>query len=278
MSGFIEIAEGTGEPRQVELLGPTSVGAGPGADVTIPGSALAPRHLTLEPSDGGCLVVTLPEATLPLLVEGMTHEGGLVPWGAELSVGDVRIRLLGERLASARPSPVLLLAPFAIGVAIWAIGTAPDRTEVPTAPAAPELLVELPERCRSEGANTRHLAEREAAAALARQQRYPFDASEGVAAVRLFTHAARCFSAAGQATEATANERRAAALRARVEGDYDTARFRLSRALANQDLDLAISESQLLLSLLDGRSDPYVDWLIMLGRRLRLAQARQEPG
>lgn len=275
MTSYVEIAAGAGEPTELPLSAPVVVGSSSSADVSLPSSGLAPRHLTLSPADGGCLVAPTPEATAPVLVEGLPHEGGVVPWGVTLTVADVSIRLVGERTPTARPSPIVLMSPFILGVAIWALTTSPETTEIPTAPEAPAIFGELPTRCRSEGANTFHLGSREAAAARSRQQRYPFDAREGVPSVTLYLHAARCLEVSGHADEAQELDARANALRERVEGDYDTARFRLSRALSNGDHELAISEAQLLLSLLDGREGPYVDWLILLDRRLRLAVARE---
>jgi len=277
MERFLEIITESEQPRMVPLTGPTVVGSGDRAGLRIEGyDELAGEHFEIEPSDVGCDVTLMRDAPTPILVEGIQHEKGVLPWGAEVVVGRVRIRLLGEKKAGAtRPSPVLLLAPVVLGLALWMLSSGDGGGAIPVAPAAPEVFAELPTACDESGAPSHHRAQRDEAAADARRQRYPFDARDGAAAVRLYASARFCYSGAGYANEAASVERRGAQLRQRVEADYDTARFRLGRALSNENWGTAISEAQLLLALLEGRDDPYVEWLIIIERRLRLAETAQ---
>lgn len=277
MQRFLEITTEAEDPRMVPLTGTMVVGSSANADLTIEGcDELASEHLSIEPSDVGCRVSLLRDAVTPILVDGMHHADGVLPWGAEILVGRVRIRLLREeKTAAARPSLVLLLTPVVLGLALWMLSTSDGPDAIPEAPPAPEIFAELPTRCDEGGTPSHHRAERNEAAADARRQRYPFDARDGVAAVRLYTGSGFCYAGAGYSEEAASVGRRATQLRQRVEGDYDTARFRLGRALSNEDRGTAISEARLLLALLEGRDDPYVEWLILIERRLRLAEARE---
>jgi hypothetical protein len=219
-------------------------------------------------------VEVLPDAPAPLLVEGQPHERGVLPWDADIQVGRLLVRLVREREAQrSRPSLVLFIAPLVLGFALWSVFSEAEDTTLPAAPEPPELFEEAPSRCDTGRAPAHARAERDEAAARAKLERYPFDRRDGVEAVALFRHAHVCFSASGDSAGAARVEGRAERMEARVTADYDAAVFRLSRALTHEDWPTALDQAQALLELLAGRADPYVDWLTMLERRLRVRQA-----
>jgi hypothetical protein len=86
--------------------------------------------------------------------------------------------------------------------------------------------------------------------ASSRAERYPFDASEGVAAVRLYSEAAACFRASGEAALAQAVAAEAAPVRARVDSDYVALRLDLELALAGGDHLRALTAVRALMPLL----------------------------
>lgn len=276
MTLLVEIVTEGSEPRAVEVTGQrVTVGSGPRAELVIDGAGLPDEHFAVEPHEDGCRVVLLAEGP-PLLAEGRPHADGVLPWGTELGAGGARVRLVrGAAAAPRRLSPILLLGPVAIGVALFAALSDDAVDAIGRPPEAPPLLEPEEPSCQSGASPARHRAERDEEAAAAKGQRYPFAPADGVEAVRLYRHAAACFAATGDLEGRERASERARRVAQRAEADYDTARFRLERALARQDWPAALVEAQTLLAFLGGRRDPYVEWLTMLERRLRLAGAAE---
>ena len=171
-------------------------------------------------------------------------------------------------------SPVVIAAvPLTIAFVLWTVLSEGDAEARATPPVAPELFgTELP--CPFAGEAAGFQAARDEAAGLARLERYPFDARDGIHAVELLRRAAMCHRAAG--VDAAAENARMLALRAqaRVERDYRMGRFRLERALANRRTSDALIESGWLLDLAGHRSGDWIDWLRDTQRALRGARGR----
>ncbi|HJL14934.1 MAG TPA: FHA domain-containing protein [Sandaracinaceae bacterium LLY-WYZ-13_1] len=273
--GYLQItSDPSGEPIPLETERAV-VGSGPEADIRLPAeSGLAAAHFELEPREVGCRVRSLPGVS-PAQVEGMPHEDGVLPWGAEIHVGASRLRLVreaddGQR---ARPSLVMILAPFILGFALWSILSESDRAAIPEAPSPPALFADERTSCDGGEAPARAIAVRDERAGRAMIERYPFDPAEGVQAVARLRHAAACFRAAGdRESESRVTERRTE-LEERVRQDYGEARYRLGRALARRDYQAALHQTRRLSALLSDRPGTYQEWLTTLERRLRLRQA-----
>lgn len=103
-----------------------------------------------------------------------------------------------------------------------------------------------------------------------KRERSPFDVRDGVAAVPLFQQAAACYQVGGEPD--TAKEMQAAAdkMKKQLEEDYRAHQMRLIHSLDVKDLRTAQREVKVLLAMLQGRNDPYVQWLGNLERRLKL--------
>lgn len=270
----IEVLSELGEARAISAEG-SRVVVGATADVAIEGHELAGEHLAIEPDEDGCRVTLL--AGAPFLVEGLAHDGGKLAWGTEISIGALRLRLAREaRAVRSAPSPIVLSAPIVLAGALWIAFSGPPAGGIPAPPPPPALFGEEEARCDTGAAPAHHRAERDEEAALAKSQRYPFAPGDGVEAVRLYRHAAACFAASGDEPAARRARARATSMERRVTADYSTTRFRLERALERGDWASATAEASVLLELLAGEADPYVEWLATLERRLRLAQTRAD--
>ena len=86
-------------------------------------------------------------------------------------------------------------------------------------------------------------------------ERYPYDPSDGIAAVHRFQEAESCYRAAGLADRARMVEQRASGRIARIEVDYASSRLVLQNALESEDWALALSEIHRLLRLTEHVGD-----------------------
>jgi hypothetical protein len=172
-----------------------------------------------------------------------------------------------------KSSPIILLAPVVMGFAMWMLFSEEDADAALNAPSPPELFSDHVD-CNAQGSPAHHHGERREQTALASSERYPFAPGEGVRAVVAYSEAAACYAASNDALGARRAREHAAELQTRTIQDYRSARLRLDHALREQSYGDALEETELLLSLLQGRNDPYVEWLTNLERQLRLAQSR----
>lgn len=274
--GFLQILSER-DSRLIELPeGGAVVGSSPHANLQLGGyPSLGGAHFFVEPREEGCRVRTLDGAPAPVRVEGLQHLDGILPWGAEIEAGGLRVRLVRQfdQPRRQRPSLLVWIAPLVLGFALWSIFSEADERGLPSAPEPPALFMERAASCQSGQSPAHARAVRDEVAALAKLQRYPFDPHDGVEAVHLLRNAHACFVASGDARRAEQAQRRAEQIQGRVTADYDAARFRLSRALMQQDWASALEQIRIVRSLLSDRADPYTDWLTILERQLRLRHA-----
>lgn len=174
-------------------------------------------------------------------------------------------------------SPLVIAAvPLTIAFVLWTVLSEGDAEARATPPVAPDLFgPEMP--CPFSGEAATFQAQRDEAAGMARLERYPFDATDGVLAVELLRRATACHRAAGVDASAEASRMLALRAQARVERDYRMSRFRLERALANARTRDALIESSWLLSLAGHRGGDWIDWLRNTERALRVRRARPTP-
>jgi hypothetical protein len=113
-------------------------------------------------------------------------------------------------------------------------------------------------------------------AARAKQERYPFDASEGLAALQRLEAAAACFDAAGTPADAIRIRSVRDAFQARLNGDFSALRLRLQLALDQERTGDALGATRALEALVAPLGETsYRSWLLALRQHLEQQRARR---
>ncbi len=170
-------------------------------------------------------------------------------------------------------SPVTWLALVAaVPLALYVLFGDELRTKRERIPdGAPGLFEAAATTCRqSEKDEALALAFDSLTLARGKRERSPFAVQDGVAAVPLFERAAACFRQGGQESLAEDALAAAADLSARLTDDYRVHRVRLEHAVDTGDDKSALREVRVLRSLVDGKTGPWVEWLVAVERRLTL--------
>ncbi|MBZ0116633.1 MAG: hypothetical protein K8H88_06555 [Sandaracinaceae bacterium] len=279
MDAWVEIIreDGTLERQRIEGEKVT-VGRSPAAGIPIPDArTLEPEHLLIAPRAEGCWVAIAQGAQVQAKVRGQPFEHGMLAWGTELELGSVKLRVTDslpkeKKADGQKTSPLSLVAlVIALPVLGWLLlgGPEEDIDATPSAPP-PELFDERIE-CPTQGGGTaRNRADRDAEAAIAKSERYPFAAQDGVQAVRLYRQAQACYTALGATEEAQVMAREATLMQRRMEEDYRTHRLRLELSLSQERFPDALLETRALIEILRHKNHPYVTWLRQLERQLQL--------
>lgn len=243
----------------------------------------APEHLLFSPRSDGCGLIVARGVATPTLVDGQPFERGLVPWGATISVGQVKLVIHdGKKTRKAaqegdkkeeKVSPVLLIAaavivPFALYQSFQdPANSAPGRVQTPP----PALFDDFPQACAQRDPNlVRSTAEESARVALSKAERMPFRTQDGIEAVNYYAGAAACYRAVGDTRAADLALRQANTLKVRLEDEYRAHQFRLERALEQQRTEDALFETRMLTALTSHRRGPYLQALNTLERQLTL--------
>jgi len=261
------------------------VGTASKCQVVIDLPEFAAEHLLISPRSDGCGIIVARGVATPTLVDGEPFERGLVPYGATITIGQVklvptdgtRVRHTSEKEGDGKKdekvSPVLLIAaalviPFALYQSFQdPASSAPGRVQQ----AAPGLFDEFPSRCAQTDATlVRSAAEESARIALSKAERMPFRTQDGIEAVRYYAQSAACYRGIGEARAAELALRQANALKARLEDEYRAHQFRLERALEQQRTADALYETRMLTALVAHRPGPYLTALNTLERQLTL--------
>lgn len=269
--GFLEVHIPSGTPERHELLATRSlVGAGPEATVRVsPGSRFAAVELELEIQPNGVLVRT-PGASASIVFQGTSFSIATVPWGDEIFVKGVRLTFLAATAKHSRPNPVLLIiAPLAlllVGVAAFqSLGT--DDT-LAREVEAPSLVDEARPCVQTNPQDAAHQAREAEHAALAKQERFPFDARDGVEAASLLGQARACFATAALEPDRARVESELAQWSERLRQDYAALQLKLRVALDNDRREDALDACLGLEALLGSRPDsPYRQWLQSVRRK-----------
>jgi len=280
MDAWVEIIREDGSLERQRLEGErVTLGRSPAATIPIPDARdLEPEHLMIAPRADGCWVAVAQGAQTPVRVRGEVFEHGILGYGTEIEIGNVRLKLTDELPKEKKDpddkpvsKPILIAAFIAIPLVGWMLLSGPDADIDATAPAPPPPLFEETVPCPTTGA-ARHRADLDAEAAIAMSERYPFASQDGVQAVTRFQRARACYRAADAQQEAQIMEQEAARMRARIEEDYTTHRLRLERSLEQGRLPDALLETRALIDLVRHKEgDPYLNWLRQLARQLQLA-------
>lgn len=277
MEAWVEITrpDGTTERHRIEGEQVT-VGRSPTAGIPlVNASDLEAEHLLVAPRPEGCWI-SVAEGASPATARGEIVRAQVVPWGTELRLGSVQLRVTDKptptRSAGGQVSwPVLIAAFVGIPLAGWMLLSEPEG-ELPTeAGAPPPALFDPVGECSESGPGALHVAREAAEGGSHKSERYPFAAQDGVQAVELYAIAQACYQAAGRSSDARRIRRERETLVQHIEEDYRTHRLRLERALRFQRWEDALREARALGALTVHRQgDPYVTWLMLLERRLQL--------
>ncbi len=275
MDTYVEVlrADGSSERHRIEGEQMT-LGRSPAAGITVTGvDELEPEHLLVAPRSDGCWVAIAKGARVGAVVRGAPFEHGLLAWGSEIEIGSMRLRVSdvvpGAKKEQKVSTPVALAALVGIGLVGWML-LSDNGGELPeTAATAPPLFGALP-TCGSDGPAALHGAREAAEAAAAKSERYVFSAQDGVTAVSLYGRAQVCFGQAGAAAAARRMSTEREAMTRRIDEDYKTHRLRLERSLHHARFPEALVEAHALRALTRHLEGPYVDWLMLLERRLQM--------
>lgn len=279
MDCWLEITreDGTLERQRIEGERVT-VGRSPSAGIPIPDARdLEPEHLMVAPRADGCWIAVAQGAAQPI-VRGEPFQHGMVAWGTELEVGSVKLKVT-DRLPKEKKDPSdkpvsapVLIAFFVIVPLVgWLLLSEGDAGLDLSPTAQPPALFDDEVPCPASGGPARHRADRDAEAAIARSERYPFESQDGVSAVNLFMRAQSCYRAVQATEEAAMMEREGELMKRRIDEDYRHHRLRLERSLEQERHPDALIETRALIELMRHREQhPYLLWLRQLARQLQL--------
>lgn len=278
MAYCLEVQAPTRAAEQHELKpGVVSLGSGDQADLRVGAASLAPLHLSLEVQLTGVIVRVVEGATSGVLYEGIEQREATVGWGAEVFVAGVRLSFLADDVATRRTNPLLVAA---LGVALvilaWqGASTTADSDEQSSVVEPPSLAQPATPCPEVEPTVAAQRARGDELAARAKQERYPFDASEGLAALQRLEAAAACFDAAGTPADAIRIRSARDAFQARLNDDFSALRLRLQLALDQQRTGDALGATKELEALVAPMGEtPYGSWLLTLRQRLEQKRAR----
>ena len=244
----------------------TVVGSSPDADLYLPLEEISERHVLLAPRQGACWVSVARNVPVPVLLAGVAVDNQEIPWGTELDIGTVTLRI-GEPTETAQKREkkhlrwlYLASAAMLLLAAMWLLQRQPMYPPKQVA-SAPELFGAGQQECSAAPEAGLTQASELRRAAQNYWQRYPFDSQEGIRAVRFFDRAAACFAREGETTLASDAHSQAEASRAVVERDYRSAQLQLSRALLNREHETALNYVNSLVRLTAHVSGEYSQWL-----------------
>lgn len=252
------------------------IGSAAHCDLRLASEPCAPEHAVIEIL-GEIVRVEARAFEPPVLLDGAPiRRASLLP-GAVLAIGGVSIRVVpGDRTFVAKTeggavTPLrLVIAALALSaVALVALRPRGEGAARPT--GVPELWGALSRQCPvTSPAQARALAIEKRVVADGKRERHPFYLAEGVEAVGLYTTAAGCFQAAGEAALENELDTVARQLRAEVDQSYRVRRLRLERALTTGENEIAGAEVIELRALTMGKQGAYVDWLNTVARKLNV--------
>ena len=250
-----------------------TIGSSTEADLCIPLDELSPKHMLIVAREKGCWISIARGVETPVLYMGRYVDSQEVPYGAELDVGTITLRI-GESVELVRAREegqrsllrIVALACVAI-LAFYMLKK--DVIPVPTTPAkAPELFDGVSE-CTAKPAEMLQRAFDLEAAATAYWQRYPFDAQEGIRASRLYLEAVECFKGGGEKAYAIEIANLEKEIATQINRDYQTVRLQLSRSLKDGDYKLCKNLVVRLSNYLQHRPGEYLDWVGRVSTYLR---------
>ena len=274
MKYFVEIHIPGRNPQRHALLGDRlTLGTGAAASIRVPAcTGFEAEQLELFTNDHG-VRVQVPTGTQGALVfDGSEHRSVSGPWGCEVFVGNVRLAFLSDS-SGRRSSPVLLLlAPVVLilsGLGAYRAALPNDASALEV--AAPPLFDEQPigSCSQSEPGVAEHRARDDERAALAKEERSAFDATDGMDAVPLFNQALACFQVVGKTEDISRVASELSSWRSRLNEQYATLRLRLRLSLdSERHADALAAANELRALLAHQQEGPYWQWLVQISRTL----------
>lgn len=255
-----------GNPERHEVLGARAlVGVGPEATVRVsPASKFAAVELELELHPGAVVVRCAPRAQGSFIFEGAAVSVATVPWGGEIFAKGVRLTFLAPSAKRTGPNPVLLLvAPLVLLVTAFVAFQSLETANPLAREMEPPALIDEERPCAQTNPQdaARHAREAEQAA-LAKEERFPFEARDGVDAARLLGEARACFATAASEPDRTRVDAELKQWSERLNQDYSALQLKLRVGLDNDRQQDALDACAGLEALLAGRPDsPYRQWL-----------------
>jgi hypothetical protein len=279
MAYRLEVQAPTRAAEQHELKpGVVSLGSGDHADLRLGAPSLAPLHLSLEVQLTGVIVRVVDGVPSGVLYEGVEQREATVGWGAEIFVAGVRLSFLADDIAKRRTNPILVAAlGIALVVLAWqGAGTAAEGAEQSATVEPPSLTPPATPCPEAEPALAAQRARGDELAGRAKQERYPFDASEGLAALQRLEAAAACFETAGAPVDAVRIRSVRDAFQVRLNDDFSALRLRLQLALDQERPSDALGATRELEALVAPMGEtPYRSWLLTLRQRFEHKRARR---
>ena len=243
MRYFVEVhATGISSERHDLVDDQASFGTAPEATIRVGDSIQLAIPLLLLAVHPDAITVQIPER-IPgaLTFRGEATRAIAVPWGEDVYVGGVRLAFVATNGSRKGPNSAVVLA---VTVALLAAGAAILRWVDPASPTAhdvePPALASAAPCAEPSADGARSRAGHALAEAHAKQERAPFDRTDGVQALKLLSEAKACFDAAGMAAQATATERERASWQEQMDEEYAALRLRLRVALDQKHPDDAL--------------------------------------
>jgi hypothetical protein len=249
-----------------------SVGRSAACDIALPEARrFQLEHLNLRPQPDGMEFSLQDARSAPLLFHGHPLTSCTVPWEDEVFSAGIRFKPEQARGGEARKKAALAALPLLgalllVGVS-WLSSGEDGSAAFSLADRKPPALWEGRVDCSQPAAAETRAREAEAAA-LAKMQRYRFEARDGLQALRLLREARQCYAAGGREGEAARVEKKADAWQERLQGDYEGHLLRLRLAQQKKDGGETLREVRALRALLAHRNGEYLSWLTHLERRL----------
>jgi hypothetical protein len=272
MSISIELiyADGTIESH-VGLGAEVTIGRSPEASLRVDRvNELAPLQLLLVARRNGVWVSDARGAQVVATRDGKPVGNSIVPWGTEIDVGSLTVRVRRPVAAQSNSRTLLMVA----GLAVLACGglmlsRSRSGPELPSTSAQPPRLIDdaavvCPDLPQAPGQRATELFRK----ADAKESRHPFAPHDGVEAVGLYRMAAACYEQAGRQEQSQAMTARSTDLGRRLEQEYRATIIQQRRALRSKELPTVLATTRILRALLDGRADPYTQWLGALERHV----------
>ncbi len=278
---FIELILANGQTRSYEPEGAhVVVGSSPSADVVIKEAPeIAPMHLLLAPRRAGVWVSPARDAPVAPTLIGRVLANELIPWGSEIDVGSICLRLREQapaaearsRKGNKKNRQLLFTVLLVMGSAAMLLGD--EQDEVPSTDAPPPALFEsLPAQCPDpEHAvdRGRDLEQR----GRAKAERYLFSVEDGIGAVSMLHAAERCYLAANDSDAAKRTGMAREELEARIADDYLLQRMELEHLRDTKQWKRVMSASRQMQRFVAHVGGSYQSWLVQLER---YAQTREE--
>jgi hypothetical protein len=269
--GFVEVHIPGGNPERHELLATRSI-VGIGAEAAVrpsPASRFADAELELELSANGVIVRGVAQSKDSLIFEGAAVSVADVPWGEEIFAKGVRLTFLAASAKRTGPNPVLLVvAPLVLLVVGFVAFQSLDTGDTLAREVEAPTLVDEDHPCtQSSAQDAEHHAREAERAALAKEERFPFEARDGVDAATLLGEARACFATAAQDADRARVDTELKRWSERLGQEYAALQLRLRVALDHEQQQDALGACHALEALLASRPDsPYRQWLSSVRR------------